>query len=195
MGNEANVPAFFSALALVASGALAGLTARAEQADLRRAKRWWLIGALLVFMAFDEAAGIHELLDPIGSRRPTDGILYYAWVVPYAGLVLAVAAYLFPFWWQLPTRTRLGLAVAASVYCAGAMGMELLQGAFVAEAGKAAAYGTLKMNVYITIEEGAEMLGLAWRCSCARSCGILRRQRFRKRCCGSRARGRVPLNL
>lgn len=46
------------------------------------------------------------------------------------------------------------------VYCAGAVGMELLQGALVAQAGKAA-YATLRMNIYITVEEGAELLGVA----------------------------------
>jgi hypothetical protein len=161
MGNEANVPAFFSALALTAAGVLAGLIARAERLDPKRAGRWLAICALLVFMAFDEAASIHELFDRIEARKASDGIFYYAWVIPYGVLATGVAVTFFMFWRRLPARTRIGLAVAAVVYCAGAVGMELLQGALVAQAGKAAAYASLRMDVYITIEEGAEMLGVA----------------------------------
>lgn len=160
MGNEANVPAFFSALALTVAAVLAGLIARAERLDPKRAGRWLAICALLLFMAFDEAASIHELFDRIGTKRPDDGIFYYAWVIPYSVLALGVAFTFFMFWRRLPSRTRIGLAAAAAVYCAGAIGMELLQSALVAQAGEPS-YKTLRMNVYITLEEGAEMLGVA----------------------------------
>ncbi|MGH8189623.1 MAG: hypothetical protein ACREUC_23915 [Steroidobacteraceae bacterium] len=160
MGNEANVPAFFSALALTVAAVLAGLIARAERLDPKRAGRWLAICALLLFMAFDEAASIHELFDHIGARLSNDGIFYYAWVIPYGLLAMAVSVTFFMFWRRLPARTRSGLAAAAAVYCAGALGMELLQSALVAQAGEAA-YKTLRMNVYITMEEGVEMLGVA----------------------------------
>jgi hypothetical protein len=160
MGNEANVPAFFSALAIMAAAVLAALIARTERIDGKWAARWLVVGALLVFMSFDEAASIHELLDRVEARRADAGIFYYAWVIPYFALVVIVAASLFAFWLRLPARTRTGLAVSAAVYCAGAIGMELVQGAFAAQAGRAA-YRTLRMSVYITFEEGAEMLGVA----------------------------------
>jgi hypothetical protein len=160
MGNEGNVPAFFSALAIMAAAVLAALIARTERVDGKWAARWLVVGALLVFMAFDEAASIHELLDRVDARQADAGIFYYAWVIPYFALVVIVAASLFAFWLRLPARTRIGLAVAAVIYCAGAIGMELVQGALAAQEGRAV-YRTLKMSVYITIEEGAEMLGVA----------------------------------
>jgi hypothetical protein len=160
MGNEGNVPAFFSALAIMAAAVLAALIARTERVDGKWAARWLVVGALLVFMSFDEAASIHELLDRVDARRADAGIFYYAWVIPYFALVVIVAASLFAFWLRLPARTRIGLAVSAVIYCAGAIGMELVQGALAAQEGRAV-YRTLKMSVYITIEEGAEMLGVA----------------------------------
>jgi hypothetical protein len=160
MGNEGNVPAFFSALAIMAAAVLAALIARTERVDGKWAARWLVVGALLVFMSFDEAASIHELLDPPSARHTDAGIFYYAWVIPYFALVVIVGASLFAFWLRLPARTRIGLAVSAAVYCAGAIGMELLQGALAAQEGRAV-YRTMKMSVYITIEEGAEMLGVA----------------------------------
>jgi hypothetical protein len=160
MGNEGNVPAFFSALAIMAAAVLAGLIARTERVDGKWAARWLVVGALLAFMAFDEAASIHELLDPVEARDADAGIFYYAWVIPYFALVVVVAVLLFAFWLRLPPRTRIGLALSAAVYCAGAIGMELFQGALAAQEGRAV-YRTLKMSVYITVEEGAEMLGVA----------------------------------
>src|SRR5690606_22933135 len=73
---------------------------------------------------------------------------------------LAVGLLLLQFWIGLPWPTRTGLAGAALLYCGGALGMELLESALVSRAGQTV-YGSWQASLIITLEEVAELLGVA----------------------------------
>jgi hypothetical protein len=158
---EASIPAFFSAVMLVAAAAIAAVLSRVEGGRRARDGRAWaFIAALLLFMAVDEASSIHEIVNHLGRRQPEDGILYYLWVIPFGGLALVCMAILLPFWWRLPRHTKWWLAASAALFIACAIGMELVEAALVAEAGEEAAFVRWDVIAAVTVEEGGEMLAV-----------------------------------
>ncbi len=52
------------------------------------------------------------------------------WVLPYAALLLVLAAIFWRFIRDLPTRTRLRFLLAAAVYVSGAAGLEIIGGLY-----------------------------------------------------------------
>ena len=58
-----------------------------------------------------------------------EGLFYFAWVIPYAVLLVGfVLAYL-PFFLRLPSDTRKWIGIAAVLYVTGGIGFELPGGA------------------------------------------------------------------
>jgi hypothetical protein len=83
------------------------------------------------------------------------GLLYFAWVVPYALVLTAFGILYLPFVWALPPQSRVLFVAAGIVFVSGAMGMELLGGRELERYG-----GTLLYAMYYTIEEAMEMGGI-----------------------------------
>jgi len=157
MTEEAAFPSFFSALALAACSLTAGFLARA--ADLQRDRRAWAILCVgFLFLAFDEATVIHELLDE--TALSLGGAFFYVWVIPYGVAVLVAVGVLFPFWRRLPQAPKWGLALGASILVASALGMEMVESMIVSRTGDEI-YDTGRMMLFLVIEEGGEMLGVA----------------------------------
>src|SRR3712207_929670 len=78
--DEASLPAFLSAVALLACAGLAAVIASAEAA---MAWRWRALAVVLAVLAVDEAVEIHEsTVEPLRRLLDADGVLYYTWVVP-----------------------------------------------------------------------------------------------------------------
>jgi hypothetical protein len=158
---EASIPSFFSAAMLVVAAVIAAVLSQVEGGRrARNGRAWAFITALLLFMAVDEAAMIHEIANNLGQRRQADGMLYYLWVLPFGGVALVCMAILLPFWWRLPRHTKWWLAVAAALFLASAIGMELVEAALVAEAGERAAYARWDVIAAMTVEESGEMLAV-----------------------------------
>lgn len=157
MTEELSLPTFFSALALAACALVAALLSR--NAAIARERRGWTILAVgFLFLAFDEACTIHELFDEFVTHL--DGPFLYAWVIPYGLATLVAVGVLFPFWWRLPSAPRVGLAVGASIFVGSALGMELVESTIVSAAGDEI-YDTSRMMLFLVIEEGGEMIGVA----------------------------------
>lgn len=160
LDQEANLPSFFSALLLVLAAALLALLARAASRRNDHDHRWWaLLGCLLLVMAVDEAASLHELLirplrELLGAYA--GGVLHFTWVLPGALLAGCVALALRGFAARLPAPLRARLLLAAGLYLGGALGMELMGGRY------ASAYGTSDL-VYgvllVGVEESLELAG------------------------------------
>ncbi len=154
---EANVPAFFSALLLLACAACIAVLARGRRREgLPHARALGGLAALVGFLAVDEAAGVHELLSaPLRSALHLGGVLHYAWVAGYAAaaaVLLAVYGRLIP---RLPRTVRRGVLAAAALYAASAVGMEMVAAFWVDSAG-----GTIGDAPYAAMtvaEESGEM--------------------------------------
>ncbi len=158
LNGESNIPAAYSALILLLAALLLGVIAwarrRSGQAD---AASWKALTLIFGFLALDEAAMLHErTADITRSLIQTDGILHYAWVVPYGVLALLVGLAFLRFLRQLPPRIRNRVILAGGLYVMGALGFELLEGLVVS-----AADGPSVLNEgLIVVEEGLEMLGV-----------------------------------
>jgi hypothetical protein len=155
LSREANLPSFFSACALLAAALGAWLLARLDGG--RNATPWRLAGLILLFLALDEAAMLHEQLKWLGPREA--GRMSLFWLMPYGAMVVAVVWILLPFWLRLPPPARAGLALSALLYVGGAMGMEVVESRFYA--GAAGGRFHWPMILSVTVEELMEMLAVA----------------------------------
>jgi hypothetical protein len=156
---EGNIPAWYSSLALLLCSALLVFIATEEsQENNRYATHWKGLAAIFLYMAVDEAVMIHELpSEPLHIALKTSGHLYYAWVIPYSVVVLAVALVYGPFVLALPSETRRLFLLGGALYVGGSIGMEMLGAAYHD------AVGANNMT-YMTIsgiEEALEMTGVA----------------------------------
>lgn len=117
---------------------------------------WSLIAGLFVLIALDETLALHEMtMGPLRARLHADGLLYFTWVVPGAGVVLIVTLLLARMVLGLPAPIRKLAIVSAASFIGGALGLEMIGGAYADRYGG----NTLGYVVCFTIEEGLEMLG------------------------------------
>lgn len=155
---EANLPTFFSVLWLGAcSGTmlLAGSISRRTGDGL--ALRWTILGIIFAGLTVDEASQLHETLMLLMWKidKPV-GMFHYVWVIPGMMFAGVVAAAYIGFLFRLPRNTRYSLIAAGAIYVAGALGMELVSGAYVTS------HPTPDLTRYFlnTLEELLEMLGV-----------------------------------
>lgn len=154
MNQEQNLPTLFSCLLL---GLCATLAASLWAAAPARDLRWLILALVLGFMGVDEFVSLHErLTHPLRERLGTGGPLYYAWVLPYGLLCAAFAAAYLPFLRERPRPVRRLLLLSGSAYVAGALGMELMGGAYA----DAHRVHDLTYALIATAEESLEIGGL-----------------------------------
>lgn len=157
---EGNIPTLFQTLLLLAcAGLLAHIATVERQRGGRHAWPWTILATGFLFMAVDEFAKIHELVDApmqalLGDRA--SGWLLYTWVVPYALIVLGLGLYFLRFLRDLPRATAIRFVVAGAVYVGAALGIEFLEGAHAQVHGEQSA----GYVVLTTIQEILEMTGL-----------------------------------
>ncbi len=156
MDGENNFPTWYSASALLGCAALALLISRTRPKGTGGYRRHWAgLAAVLTFLSVDESAVIHEeLSDPITEQvglDPNDWE-YWAWVLPYTALAIALVIVFWPFFRRLPTPTRRLFAVAGGLFMAGAAGLELVGSRLYEENDVSVAY-----LIVVGFEEAMEM--------------------------------------
>jgi hypothetical protein len=155
---EANVPTWYSSVALLACAALLAAVARTErEAGSRFVLHWKVLALLFLGLSVDEAAALHELLiEPVRGALGAGGLFYFAWVVPaLAALALLGLAY-FRFLVHLPPQTRRLFLAAAATFVGGAVGAEMVGGAWVESRG----FHNAGSALLWTVEESLEMVGI-----------------------------------
>ena len=161
---EGNLPAFYSACALLLTAALLfAIAGHAWERHDRWRRHWAWLGMIFTFLAVDEAAELHGLLSlPIRQLAHTSNALLFAWVAPYAVLTFLFAVTYLRFFWALPGRLRTWLGVGGVIYVTGALGFEALAGAIVSSHGGLEGGGldVWQHAVSYTVEELMEMTGV-----------------------------------
>ena len=153
---ESTVPAYVSALLLLAAGVLLAVTARVTGAGWR--SRWGGLAAIFVGLSMDEAIILHEsLAAPVRQALGTSGVLYYAWVIPGAAFVLAVGLAYVPFLLRQPPWLARLMVASGALYVGGALGLELVGGA-LDSAGLGDSWAFALVG---SVEEAAEMAGVS----------------------------------
>src|SRR5690606_9865342 len=107
-----------------------------------------------VYLSLDEASRIHENLASLTTGLSNVlPIFRHRWVMIGLPAVLAAAPLFIPFLRKLPRPTAARLVVAGAVYVGGALGMEMTNGAVLANEG----YGTLYI-LLVCAEETMEVV-------------------------------------
>jgi hypothetical protein len=156
---EQNVPTLYSSMLLLVAALLCVLIARAyDRTDHTYVRHWAALSIVFLLLSFDEFASIHEqATDPLREQLGiTGGPLFFAWVIPGAALVALFGIALLRFLRHLPRPTRRRLLAAGTLFISGAMGFEMIGGAYKAT------YGPLNMGhvLIVTAEETLEMVGV-----------------------------------
>lgn len=160
LDQEINLPTWYAATTLLLSAMLLGVVGNAERSDGTRARHWYGLGAIFATLSMDEAASFHEIfIAPTRSLLGLGGVLYFAWVVPAAVLLLFFMVVYARWFFALPPRTRKLMTLAGALFVGGAMGLELAGGLFVSRGEQ----NSLRYLVTATVEETLEMCGvLVW---------------------------------
>jgi hypothetical protein len=156
---EASIPSYFSAsLLMLAAYLLSIISILKRKSRAPFALQWTILAFTFLYLAVDEAAGIHELLmkptEELLGAHLTTGIFYFAWVIPGMAVTVLFALSFLVFFLYLPTPVRSFVLVAAILYIGGAIGMELIGGWYIEYREV-----DLTFNMIATVEESLEMAG------------------------------------
>ncbi len=89
-------------------------------------RRWFVLGLIFFYIATDEAAVIHELINGIwleGYR--VSGLFFFMWIYPAAALLTVFAVAYWRFFFALPAGIRGRVAAAGLIFVGGALGTEV----------------------------------------------------------------------
>lgn len=159
--SESNFPTYFSAIQLFAASLLLFFICSLKNIpQIKKDKKFWFfLGAIFLFLSFDEATMIHEeLVHTLRNRiENLPGLLYYTWVIPYSIFILGICFYFFRFLFSLPVKTRNLFIISGFIFVAGALGLEIIEGYIEKMGGRE----SLTYFGLITIEELCEMASIS----------------------------------
>ena len=165
---ESNIPTFFSTALLLYTALLLGVIAvlkRKARDDFRN--RWALLSFVVLYLAVDEAAYIHELLyRPVGELfyGHTDETKFAIWVIPGIIFVITLLLMYVKFWRHLDSGTRRLFLTGFLVFFGGAIGMESISSIYLdvyyAQISDNLLPHLMIYDVLTTIEETMEMGGV-----------------------------------
>lgn len=154
---ETSFPTLYSFVALFTSALLLFLIFIKENKNKKKSYKWLGLFLIFVFLAFDEVLQLHEKLSWMVQRYlNTDGILLFAWVIPYfIGTILVFLIY-FRFLMGLDKKTRNLFILSGTIFVIGAIGFELVESSIFAK------NPNLTFNYYLlaSCEEFLEMFGV-----------------------------------
>lgn len=129
MDREMNLPTWYEAALMAASGALLGIIAKRKQELQDRFSRdWKLLSHIFYFLAFDEIVGIHELfiLPDLADDLQLPWFLHSTWVIPGIIVVGLFAKRFWRFAQHLEPLPRLWFIGSLALFIFGVIGMEMV---------------------------------------------------------------------
>ena len=157
LDGEGTVPSLYAGLSLLLTAGLLAFAGIGERRFARPSAPWTTLSAIFVYLALDEWLGLHEhLVEPMRELFHARGYFNFAWIIPFGALTATLGVLYIPFLLRLPKRTRNLFALAGAIFVGGAIGMEMIGGAFI-EAGLPRIYYAAE----VVVEESMEMLGIA----------------------------------
>ncbi len=155
MDGEQNISALFSTTLLWMCAALTWFIARAISDQISRQK-WMGLSVIFLFLGLDESLSLHERLSGIvNNTLPVLQMASFAWLLPYAVVLLFLSFIYVKLWWQLPSAVRWRVLIGGALFVAGGMGCEFLGWLWTRANGADIVY-----LVEILLEEVLEMSGV-----------------------------------
>ncbi|MEW4571145.1 hypothetical protein AB1L88_25015 [Tautonia sp. JC769] len=163
VGLDANVPTWWSSLALtLCSLLMVVIGAEHRRRGDRSARFWWFLALVVCLLSIDETAAIHERVGnhlsmklqqwALGSASWGGAIWVYAYILP--GILLAIVS--LRFYLRLPSRTRWLFALGGGALVAGGVVCEILAHHVLRPS-----LGEVGYQVMTLLEEFLEMIGVA----------------------------------
>jgi len=155
---EENIPSLYSTISLLFCSVLLALIAIGRKRTAGGyALHWAGLSAIFLFLGMDENLSFHESTTiPLRKSLNTSGVLFYAWIIPYALALLVLFFVYLRFLLDLKKRTRSLFFLAGFIYVTGAMLFELPGGIYDEAFGR----HTPLYALISTIEELLEMGGI-----------------------------------
>jgi hypothetical protein len=160
LDEEGNFPALYSSLALAIASLLLFTISKLEediQADYYRS--WKMLSGIFLYLSLDELLGVHEYLNAL-RRTGLKGAFFYAWVIPAALIVVVLLAVFYRFLMHLNPKVRNRICFSGAIFITGALGFEMLGSGIDERLGEPAIFTNLSYQIFMTAEEGLEMLGI-----------------------------------
>jgi hypothetical protein len=154
---EGNVPTYINALLLfIPALLLAGIGAWKSAVKDKFRFHWNGLAFIFFILSVDETASFHEkLIKPMRAIFGSDGIFYFAWIIPgMIAIALFGLTYLMYFL-HLENKFKLLFFLSLAVYLGGVIGGEMVSGYFAANLG----IKNYTYAVVASLEESIEMLG------------------------------------
>jgi hypothetical protein len=162
LGLDGNIPTWYASVSLLLCALLLFLIARTLKGGQEKWKKhWYGLGGLFLFLSIDETATFHERAgDALDQLSPTvqelGGFLFYSWVIIGGAAVVLVSLIFIRFTFSLPSRTRTLFVLAAAVFVAGGLGIEMVN-AWLHDSVGTNTFAYVTMTV---LEELLEMTGV-----------------------------------
>lgn len=155
---EGNLAAWFeSFIILVCAALVLVLAVHARERLAPLSHRWTAMAVLLLLMAMDETAQLHDMFSgPLRRGLDIDfGVFYFAWLIPAVAFLGFCAWYFAPLALSLPATIRNRLLLAFGVYFGGSVLVEMVSGVVAEQGRRSTPYLTV-----LTFEESCEIVGM-----------------------------------
>lgn len=154
---EGNVPTYVNVILLfIPSLLLAGIGAWKNSIRDKFRFHWNGLALIFFLLSIDEMASLHEkLIKPMRAIFGSEGIFYFAWIIPGLAAVALFGLTYLMFFLHLEKKFKLLFFFSLAVYLGGVIGGEMVSGYFAANLG-------LKNYTYAVVaslEESVEMIG------------------------------------
>lgn len=174
--SDTSIPTWYSSVALLlCSILLATIAATRKLQGERYVLHWAVLSIIFLLLSVDEVARIHETVGTALGKAfiefigfSSTGFLHYTWIVAGAIFVLLVLLTYLRFLFHLPSKTLRLFLLSGVVFCAGALGFELLELQLTSASFESGRYVWEDMSVATqrrmiiqgSIEDGLEMMGV-----------------------------------
>ncbi len=154
---EGNVPSYANALLLfIPSLLLAGIGAWKSAVKDKFRFHWNGLAFIFFILSVDEIASFHEeLIKPMRAVFGSDGIFYFAWIIPGMVAIALFGLTYIMYFLHLENKFKLLFFLSLAVYLGGVIGGEMVSGYFAANLG----IKNYTYAVVASLEESIEMLG------------------------------------
>ena len=163
LGVERNIPTAYQASMIFISSILLVLLALSSKS--KKDKLYFgSLSFLFFYIGWDEIFVLHEKISrPLKVYWNTSGFLHYAWVIPYAILVLIISLIFYSFVKSFPVRIRNLIFFSGFIYVLGEIGFEMISGNLISLYGPKWEFNQTQIfyhSFLITIEESFGLVGI-----------------------------------